>query len=207
MFEGVGNDCPIHPAAQYFSYLVRTRRNTSSFERLGSNYILTYIYLYDIVAYVRCTGFLSAFASHRDPFAVSSTTLGDLCHPEFPASGRSFWQKSGEQKRAKPRESCQASQNEHLQKSSHNSREMNTYMKVARGATAANVFFAVNVIPWNELRGVNKVGAAHHEARSNRRHQCNSFGFTSLCKLSAELPRNDIVNKKGGGWGAAGPRL
>ena len=84
---------------------------------------------------------------------------------------------------------------------------MNTYMKVARGATAANVFFAVNVIPWNELRGVNKVGAAHNEARSNRRHQCNSFGFTSLCKPSAELPRNDIVNKKGGGWGAAGPRL
>ena len=75
------------------------------------------------------------FASRRDPFAVSSTTLGDLCHPEFPlpASGRPFGQKSGEQKRAKPRESCQASQNEHLQKSSHNSREMNTYIKVAGG--------------------------------------------------------------------------
>jgi hypothetical protein len=38
-----------------------------------------------------------------------------------------FEQKSGEQKRAKPCESCQALQNEHLQKSSHNSREMNTY--------------------------------------------------------------------------------
>jgi len=104
-------------------------------------------------------------ASRRDPFAVSSTTLGDLCHPEFPllASGRSLGQKSGEQKRAKPRESCQASQNEHLQKSSHNSREMNTYIKVAGGATAANVFFAANVIPWNELRGVNKGEAAYHE--------------------------------------------
>ena len=126
---------------------------------------------------------------------------GTSAIPNSLASGRSFGQKSGEQKRAKPRESCQASQNEHLQKSSHNSREMNTYMKVARRATAANVFFAANVIPWNELRGVNKVGAAYHEARSNRRHQCNSFGFTSLCKPSAELPRNDIVNKKGGGGG------
>jgi hypothetical protein len=76
------------------------------------------------------------FASRRDPFAVSSTTLGDRCHPEFPlpASGPPFGQKSGEQKRAKPRESY-------------------TYIKVAGGATAANVFFAANVIPWNELRG------------------------------------------------------
>jgi hypothetical protein len=36
-------------------------------------------------------------------------------------------EKSGEQRSAKPHESCQALQNEHLQKSSHNPREMNTY--------------------------------------------------------------------------------
>jgi hypothetical protein len=63
-------------------------------------------------------------AIRRDPFAVSFTTLRDLCRPEFPlpASRLSF-----EQTSAKPHESCQALQNEHLQKSSHNSREMNTY--------------------------------------------------------------------------------
>jgi len=63
------------------------------------------------------------------PFAVSFATLRDLCRPEFPlpASVLSFGQKTDEQKSAKPYESCQASQNQHLQKSSHNSRETNTY--------------------------------------------------------------------------------
>jgi hypothetical protein len=66
----------------------------------------------------------------RDPFAVSFTTLRDLCRPEFPlpASGLSF-----EEKSAKPHESCQALQNEHLQKWSHNSREMNAYEKIGGG--------------------------------------------------------------------------
>ncbi len=66
----------------------------------------------------------------RDLFAVSFTTLRDFCRPEFPspASGLSF-----EQKTAKPHESCQALQNEDLQKWSHNSREMNTYEKIGGG--------------------------------------------------------------------------
>jgi hypothetical protein len=38
-----------------------------------------------------------------------------------------FEKKVASKKCAKPHESCQALQNEHLQKSSHNSREMNTY--------------------------------------------------------------------------------
>ena len=39
-------------------------------------------------------------AIRRDPFAVSSTTLGDLCYPEFPlpASGLSFGQKIASKK-------------------------------------------------------------------------------------------------------------
>jgi len=37
VFEGKGKDCPIQPAAQSFSQLVRTCRNTSAFERLVSN--------------------------------------------------------------------------------------------------------------------------------------------------------------------------
>jgi hypothetical protein len=45
----------------------------------------------------------------------------------LPASALSWSKKVASKKSAKPRESCQALQNEHLQKSSHNSREMNTY--------------------------------------------------------------------------------
>ena len=69
------------------------------------------------------------FAIRRDPFAVSFTTLRDLCRPELPlpASVLSSGRKVASKKVQKPHESCQALQNEHLQKSSHNSREMNTY--------------------------------------------------------------------------------
>jgi hypothetical protein len=65
----------------------------------------------------------------RDPFALFFTTLRDLCRSRIPfACFRPIlWAESGEQKSAKPHKSCQALQNEHLQKSSHNSREMNTY--------------------------------------------------------------------------------
>jgi hypothetical protein len=68
-------------------------------------------------------------ATRRDPFAASLTTLRDLCQSRisFACFRPILRAESGEQKRAKPRESCQALQNEHLQKSSHNSREMNTY--------------------------------------------------------------------------------
>jgi hypothetical protein len=39
-----------------------------------------------------------------------------------------------------------------------------TYTKIGVGVPAANVFFAANVIPWNELRGVNKVWRAFSAA-------------------------------------------
>jgi hypothetical protein len=86
------------------------------------------------------------FATRRDPFAVSFTTLRDLCRLEFPlpASGLSFEQKSGRARSAKPRESCQALQNQHLQKSSRNSREMNTY-KIIRLKVEQNEHLQKNV--------------------------------------------------------------
>src|SRR5438128_6100617 len=67
MFEGWENDYPIQPAAQYFSHLVRTRRDTFAFERLGSNSVLTPSYLYDSIPYVLCTGYLSAFCHSPRP--------------------------------------------------------------------------------------------------------------------------------------------
>src|SRR5260370_28331476 len=129
------------------------------------------MYLYDSIAYAPCTALLPVppcslyrpapctallpalcsllSAIRSDPFAISFTTPRDLCHPEFPlpASGLSAGQNG-----ANPRESCQASQNEHLQKSSCNSREMNTCINQGR-----------------------------HEAWSNRRRRCKSRAFTLLC--------------------------
>jgi hypothetical protein len=137
--KGWENDCPIQPAAQYFSQLVRTCRNTSVFEHLASNPRLTCIYLYDIITYVRRTCCLSAFC--HSPRPVRCLFYDSLGPPPISNSlcllQASFEQKSGEQKSAKPRESCQASQNEHLQKSSHNSREMNTYIKKGEGGGCA----------------------------------------------------------------------
>lgn len=118
--------------------------------------------------------------SRRDPFAVSLTTLRDLCQSRISFAP---FRPILEQKSAEPRESCQASQNEHLQKSSDNSREMNTYIKKERGE-------------------------AYHLVWANRRRRYNSFAFILLCDPRKELPRNQILTKKGGGvWGAAGPRL
>jgi hypothetical protein len=75
------------------------------------------------------SAFSRLFAIRRDPFAVSFTTLRDLCQSRISllASGLSSSKKVASKKSAKPRESCQALQNQHLQKSSHNSREINTY--------------------------------------------------------------------------------
>jgi hypothetical protein len=74
-------------------------------------------------------------AIRRDPFAVSFTTLRHLRQSRIPfAYFRPILRaEKSEQKSAKPGESCQASQNEHLQKSSHNPREMNTYIKKGEG--------------------------------------------------------------------------
>jgi hypothetical protein len=68
-------------------------------------------------------------AIRRDRLIVSSQLARTSASRKFPlrAPAYPFERKSGEQKSAKPRESCQVLQNEHLQKSSHNSREMNTY--------------------------------------------------------------------------------
>jgi len=144
----------------------------------------------------------------RDPFAVSSRLCGTSAGPELPlpASGLSF-----EQKGAKPRESCQASQNEHLQKSSYNFREMSTYKKIIELKAAQNENLHKSGPGGHrrernghqELRGVNKVGRGegYHEAWSNQSRRSNSFAITSLCKRSVELPWNDIVNQKGGGAG------
>jgi len=103
----------------------------------------------------------------RDRFAVSSRLCGTSAGPEFPlpASGLSFKQKEGEQKSAKPRESCQTSQNEHLQKSSYNFREMSTY-KIIELKAAQNEHLHKSGLGGHrrerhghqELRGVNKVG-------------------------------------------------
>src|SRR5580700_271582 len=80
---------------------------------------------------------LSAIRS--DPFAVSFTSLRDLCQSQvLCAYFRPILRaEESEQNGAKPRESCQASQNEHLQKSSHNSREMSTYIKKGEGGGVA----------------------------------------------------------------------
>jgi hypothetical protein len=59
------NDCPIQPAAQYFSHLVRTRRNTSASERLASNHNFTIVYLYDSIAHAPCIVLLSPFCHCR----------------------------------------------------------------------------------------------------------------------------------------------
>jgi hypothetical protein len=87
------------------------------------------VYLYDSIAYVSGTGFHSAFWHSPRPvrclFHDSPRSLPSRI--PFACFRPVFRQKSGEQKSAQPRESCQALQNEHLQKSSHNSREMNTY--------------------------------------------------------------------------------
>jgi hypothetical protein len=108
----------------------------------------------------------------RDPFAVSSTTLWASANPEFPlpASVLSFRQKSGRAKSAKPHESCQVLQNEHLQKSSHNSREMNTYTKRGRGEGAITLgrIGVTSVIPLDS-----------HRCASLQR---NSHGMISLTK-------------------------
>lgn len=155
-----------------------------------------------------CFSLLSAIGRH--PFGVSLTTLRNFYQSRIPfACFRPILRvEKSEQKSAKPRESCQASQKEHLLKSSHNSREMNTYIKVARGATAANV------IPWNELRSVKEVigsfaaskksgrWEAYHEARANRLRRYNSFAFKLLCDPHEELPWNQTLTKKEGGWGA-----
>ena len=78
--------------------------------------------------FVPAFSLLSAIAVTR---SLSLRQLsGTSASPEFPlpASGLSF-----EEKSAKPHESCQALQNEHLQKWSHNSREMNAYEKIGGG--------------------------------------------------------------------------
>jgi hypothetical protein len=146
------------------------------------------------------------FATRRDPFAVSSTTLGDLCHPEFPlpASGRSLRAESGEQK-GQNRESCQASQNEHLQKSSHNSREINTYIKVAGGppprtsSSLRTSFLGMSFAASTKARrrtmrlgGIGGAAIIPLHSYSCAMHTRNSRGIKLLQKS---------------GVGAAGPRL
>ncbi len=106
-------------------------------------------------------------AIRRDPFAVSFTTLRDLCQSRilFACFRPILRAKRGEQKSAKPRESCQASQNEHLQKSSYNFREMSTY-KIIELKAAQNEHLHKSGLGGHrrerhghqELRGVNKVG-------------------------------------------------
>ena len=175
--------------------------------------------------YVFCTGFLSALCCRRDPFAVSSTTFQNLCQSRIPfACFRPILRaEKGGQKRASKK--CKTQPNlskphkmNTCEKSSHNSCVMNTYIKVARGAAAANVFFAANVIPMNALRSVKEVirrfaastqsrvrGRHTIRARSNRRRRYNSFAFILLCDAHKELPRNQTLTKKGGGVGGAGP--
>jgi len=150
----------------------------------------------------------------RDRFAVSSRLCGTSAGPELPlpASGLSF-----EQKRRKTTRICQASQNEHLQKSSCNSREMTTYeiaelksfrmntcIKSDPGGHRGERRPRRNVYQQDELRGVNKVG------RERRTIMVGRIGVAAIIPLHShscatyneELQRNQTLTKK---WGV-GPR-